>query len=84
MFPLQKFQDYIDENSLLRPGHKVLLTVSGGRDSVLLVHLFKRAGYTCGIAHCNFNLRGEESQRDESFVQAAGCNHGYAFLCEAF
>jgi tRNA(Ile)-lysidine synthase len=45
-----------------------LLTVSGGRDSVLLVHLFKQAGYSCGIAHCNFNLRGDESLRDEMFV----------------
>lgn len=70
MFPLQRFQDYIHQNSLLTAAHKVLLTVSGGKDSVLLVHLFKLAGLHFGIAHCNFNLRGEEAQRDENFVKS--------------
>lgn len=69
MLPLQEFIDYIHKNSLFTKDSKVLLTVSGGKDSVLMVHLFKLAGYNFGIAHCNFNLRGEESQRDESFVK---------------
>ena len=70
MFPLERFQEYILHHSLLQPDQKVLLTVSGGRDSVLMVHLFKGAGYQFGIAHCNFNLREEEAQRDEDFVKA--------------
>lgn len=69
MFPLQKFQDYIVQNSLLSGNEKVLLTVSGGKDSVLMAHLFKLSGCDFGIAHCNFNLRGQESQRDEAFVK---------------
>jgi len=69
MFPLQKFQDYIVQNSLLSGNEKVLLTVSGGKDSVLMAHLFKLSGCDFGIAHCNFNLRGQESQRDEAFVR---------------
>lgn len=69
MFPLQKFQDYVGQNSLLSGNEKVLLTISGGKDSVLMAHLFKLCGYSFGIAHCNFNLRGEESQRDEAFVK---------------
>jgi len=84
MFPLQKFRDYITENSLLCPGHKVLLTVSGGRDSVLLVHLFKLAGYACGIAHCNFNLRGDESQRDEEFVKMLAATMDMPFYVKHF
>jgi len=84
MFPLQKFQDYIAENSLLRPDHKVLLTVSGGKDSVLLVHLFKLSGYTCGIAHCNFNLRGDESQRDEAFVKLLAAKMEMPFFVKHF
>ncbi|PTS91400.1 tRNA lysidine(34) synthetase TilS [Pedobacter sp. HMWF019] len=69
MFPLQKFRDYIVQNSLLSGNEKVLLTVSGGKDSVLMAHLFKLSGCDFGIAHCNFNLRGQESQRDEAFVK---------------
>jgi tRNA(Ile)-lysidine synthase len=84
MFPLQKFQDYIAQNSLLRPDQKVLLTVSGGRDSVLLVHLFKHAGYNCGIAHCNFNLRAEESQRDEAFVKLLAATMDMPFHVKHF
>ncbi|WP_432713454.1 tRNA lysidine(34) synthetase TilS, partial [Pedobacter sp.] len=84
MFPLQKFQEYISENALLQPGDKVLLTVSGGRDSVLLVHLFKLAGYSCGIAHCNFNLRAEESEADEAFVKKLAATMDMPFYVKHF
>jgi tRNA(Ile)-lysidine synthase len=69
MLPLQNFTEYIRQNALFAPGHKILLAVSGGKDSVLMVHLFKQAGFNFGIAHCNFGLRGSESQRDEHFVR---------------
>ncbi len=69
MLPLQNFKDYILKNSLFGADHKILLAVSGGKDSVLMAHLFKLAGLNFGIAHCNFNLRADESQRDESFVK---------------
>ena len=68
MLPLQSFKEYIEHHSLVHKGDRILLAVSGGRDSVLMVHLFKQAGYQFGIAHCNFRLRAEESQRDEQFV----------------
>jgi tRNA(Ile)-lysidine synthase len=69
MLPLQSFNDYIRQNALFGPDHKILLAVSGGKDSVLMVHFFKQAGFNFGIAHCNFRLRGGESQRDEHFVR---------------
>jgi tRNA(Ile)-lysidine synthase len=69
MLPLQNFNDFIVQNKLFSNESNILLAVSGGKDSVLMVHLFKAAGYTFSIAHCNFNLRGDESQRDESFVR---------------
>jgi len=52
----------------------VLLAVSGGKDSVLMTHLFAEAGFKFGIAHCNFQLRGQESDLDEAFVQSLA-NH---------
>lgn len=72
MLPLQDFINYIDQNGLFDAEDRILLAVSGGKDSVLMVHLFKQAGYNFGIAHCNFGLRGTESQRDEQFVRELG------------
>lgn len=69
MLPLQSFTDYIRQNALFSSDHKILLAVSGGKDSVLMAHLFKQAGFKFGIAHCNFGLRAGESQRDEHFVR---------------
>ncbi|HEY0177508.1 MAG TPA: tRNA lysidine(34) synthetase TilS [Pedobacter sp.] len=69
MLPLQSFTDYIRRHSLFGPGDKILLAVSGGKDSVLMAHFFKQAGFNFGIAHCNFGLRAAESQRDEHFVR---------------
>ena len=69
MLPLQNFKAYISKHSLFTPKDKILLAVSGGKDSVLMAHLFKLSGFNFGIAHCNFNLRADESQRDEAFVK---------------
>ena len=47
----------------------MLVAISGGADSVALLDVLIRAGYTCIAAHCNFHLRGAESDRDEAFVR---------------
>lgn len=70
MLLLHNFLDYIRLNSLFNPDQRILLAVSGGKDSVLMAHLFKQGGFKFGIAHCNFGLRAQESQRDERFVSA--------------
>ena len=67
---LRRVQKYIRDHSLLHKGDKVLVCVSGGADSVALYDVLRRCGYECIIAHCNFHLRGEESDRDEAFVRA--------------
>jgi tRNA(Ile)-lysidine synthase len=52
---LERLMGYIEKEHLLMPHDKILLTVSGGKDSMLMAHLFAKAGYTIAIAHCNFN-----------------------------
>ena len=47
----------------------MLLAVSGGLDSIVMLSLFNQSGFEFGIAHCNFNLRGDESDADEGFVR---------------
>lgn len=66
---LQQFQQHITLNQLFSPNDTLLLAVSGGIDSVVLCELCKQAGYKFIIAHCNFKLRGAESERDAAFVK---------------
>lgn len=65
---LTRFLNYIDDNQLFDPDSRILLAVSGGIDSVVMAHLFSRSKYSFGIAHCNFKLRGKESDLDEIFT----------------
>ncbi|WP_333864822.1 tRNA lysidine(34) synthetase TilS [Chitinophaga sp.] len=70
---------YIDRESLLPAGAAMLVAVSGGADSVALAHLLHTSGINIEIAHCNFRLRGEESSRDEAFVQKFAAQLGVPF-----
>lgn len=64
-----KFEGYIKLNQLINRDDKILLAVSGGVDSMVMLHLFARCGYNIGVAHCNFMLRDEESDEDEEMVK---------------
>jgi tRNA(Ile)-lysidine synthase len=66
---LQNFTAFIKKENLFQQKDKLLIAVSGGADSAVLCQLCKQAGYDFAIAHCNFKLRGEESDRDENFVR---------------
>lgn len=66
---LQSVQTYIKRHNLLQPDDKVVVGLSGGADSVALIHVLKRLGYSCIAAHCNFHLRGAEALRDENFAR---------------
>ena len=73
---LRRVQKYIRDNALLEHGARVLVCVSGGADSIALWDVLQRGGYECIVAHCNFHLRGEESDRDERFVRSAAIGNG--------
>lgn len=66
---LQQFKNNIITKNLFSSKDRLLLAVSGGIDSVVLAALFQQSGFDFAVAHCNFQLRGEDSNRDEAFVQ---------------
>jgi tRNA(Ile)-lysidine synthase len=70
-----KVQQFITEKSLFVREDKLILGISGGADSVCLMHVFLEIGYSFELAHCNFNLRGEESDADEYFVKDLAKEH---------
>ncbi|WP_426327520.1 tRNA lysidine(34) synthetase TilS [Pedobacter sp. R-06] len=84
MLPVKQFQDFIEQQQLFVRANKILLAISGGKDSVLMLHLFKAIGIDIGVAHCNFNLRADEAQRDESFVGLLAKNLGLPFYVTHF
>jgi len=84
MHLLTSFQSFIKTGNLFQPKDELLLAVSGGVDSVVLSDLCNRAGFNFNIAHCNFNLRGEESGRDEQFVRTLGEKYGRKVFVKKF
>lgn len=79
-----RFEKYIREHDLVESGDRVLLAVSGGVDSMVMMALFARAGYDMGVAHCNFQLRGRESLEDEIMVQKEAGRYGVPFYNRRF
>ncbi len=65
---LDSFQSYLTRHELADRQDRILLTVSGGVDSMVMLSLFLRSGFRVGVAHCNFQLRGTESDEDEVLV----------------
>ena len=66
---LKEFQTYVSKEALFEPKHKLLLAISGGLDSMVLLHVLKHFGYQVSCAHANFQLRGDESTQDALFVK---------------
>lgn len=81
---LEGFRRYISENKLFTTDERILLTVSGGVDSMVMLSLFTAAGYHVGVAHCNFQLRGTESEEDEVLVEREAARYGVPFYNRRF
>ena len=67
---LEKFQNHINQNLPFLNGRKLLLATSGGIDSMVLLELCRQSNLDIRAAHCNFQLRGDESDEDEKFVKS--------------
>jgi len=81
---IRKTQNYIKKEKLLDFDNKIIVGFSGGADSVALLHILNRLDYNCIAAHCNFHLRGEESNRDEQFAEQFASSLNIPFLKQDF
>lgn len=66
---IYKVQKYIIENNLVDKDSKIIVGLSGGPDSMVLIYILLKLNYDCIAAHCNFHLRGESSNADAAFVK---------------
>lgn len=76
---LNPFIEHITMNKLFDKNRPILLAVSGGVDSVVMLDLFVKSGYSVAVAHCNFQLRKDDSDKDEEFVKKLAKNYGVKF-----
>jgi tRNA(Ile)-lysidine synthase len=81
---LQQFQNHLSIHFSFLQGKKLLLAVSGGLDSMVLVHLMQQLNYEIVVLHCNFQLRGLESFGDQQFVQEYSNMNAIPFVFTQF
>jgi tRNA(Ile)-lysidine synthase len=81
---LEQFLTFIIRNRLFNPKDKILLAVSGGVDSMVMTRLFTEGGFDAAIAHCNFGLRGKESDADEKLVNEVAALAGMEVFTKRF
>jgi len=80
----EHFLSHIKNNKLADRQETLMLAVSGGIDSVVMTDLFYEAGYSCIILHCNFGLRGQESDGDEAFVRSLAAKYEFPVYVKHF
>lgn len=81
---LNKLVAFIESNQLFAKKNTFLIAASGGVDSVVLCHLFSKAKYDITIAHCNFQLRKDESDEDEAYTKQLASNLNVSFYSKKF
>lgn len=80
----KQLQAFIQSENIFNNGNKLLLAISGGVDSIVLLHLLIEAKYKVAVAHVNFNLRGDESTVDLQFVEQLAQQYEVAFYTSQF
>lgn len=80
----EEFRKELYDKNLIATSHKIILAVSGGIDSMVMTDLFTRMENELMVAHCNFSLRGEESDEDEKFVKAFCSRKSIPFVSKRF
>jgi tRNA(Ile)-lysidine synthase len=81
---LPELENYIDQEQLFQLSDHLLLAVSGGCDSMVMLELFRQLKYDFVVAHCNFKLRGTESDGDEVFLHDYCGEHGIELHAKSF
>lgn len=81
---LKKFTKHIEANFGFISSKKLLIACSGGLDSVVLSYLMHQLPYDIGLAHCNFSLRGQESDEDATFVSQLATTLKVPFFSKTF
>ncbi|MEX0981687.1 MAG: tRNA lysidine(34) synthetase TilS [Bacteroidales bacterium] len=79
-----RFKLFIDQHGLCTDQQRIMLAVSGGIDSVVMTDLFCTNGYNCSVLHCNFGLRGEESEGDEAYVRSLAARYDLPVYVKKF
>lgn len=82
VFP--EFETYIRQHGLFEKTDRLILALSGGVDSVVLAHLLKQGGFVFSLAHCNFRLRGADSDEDERWCRQLAAELGVAITVKVF
>lgn len=78
------FISFIKQHRLLKDGQRVVMAVSGGLDSMVMVELFRQSSFPFALAHCNFQLRGAEADKDQAFVEQTASNLGVPVFTKQF
>ena len=81
---INRFKTYIQEHRLFEPAGKILLAVSGGVDSMVMWKLFEESDLDYAVIHCNFQLRGEDSEKDEQLVREKAREKGIHLYVRKF
>ena len=81
---IEQFRKYVISNHLINKGDRILVALSGGVDSMVLAELLRKEGYDIAFAHCNFHLRGKESDEDEQFVREYAKRVGVKLFVKQF
>lgn len=81
---IDEFEKFVKKETLFTKKNKLLIAVSGGIDSVVLADVLHKSAYQLAIAHCNFKLRGKDSDNDEAFVKELADKYGTAYYSASF